>query len=197
MIKPYIVVIDDEISQDSPLAFELKQKYGQTNVHLFVDSQEGLKFLLNNLEKRLIVLLDIRMPEKDGRIILQELRKKTELIPVIIWSAYNGKDYDFTDFVKNHAFDIIPKGYNPDEIIAVVDRAILATSTNIDASLEEWLEKQDNKDDIMLVTKSGNTYTANQLINEVRQQTAEGKRLVNNINALTINLLFRGKEKID
>jgi DNA-binding NtrC family response regulator len=196
MIKPYIVVIDDEISQDSPLAFELKEKYGQTNVYLFADSQEGLTFLLEHLEKRLIVLLDIRMPAKDGHIILQELRNKTELIPVIMWSAYDGRNYDFTDFVKNHAFSVIPKGCNPDEIIVEIDKAILATSTNIDVALEQWLEQQDNKEDIMLITKSGKTYTANQLIEEVRKQTDEGKKLVNNINKLTINLLFRGKEEI-
>jgi len=48
----------------------------------------------------------------------------------------------------------------------------------------------------MLVSKSGNNYSANDLIKEIRIQTDEGKHLVSNINKLTIDLLFRGQEKI-
>ena len=196
MINPHIVIIDDELLPDAPSIFELKKKYGQDNIHLFNDSQEGLIYLLTHLEQRLIVLLDIRMPEKDGHKILQELRNKTKLVPVVIWSAFDGKCEDFTDFIENHAFDFIPKGRDPDEIISVLEKIRLATSTNIDIAIEQWLEKQDNKDATMLVSKSGKSYTANQLIDEIRKQTDEGKHLANNINKLAIDLLFRGKEKI-
>ncbi|MFZ2726451.1 MAG: response regulator [Methylococcaceae bacterium] len=196
MTNTHIIVIDDEISPDAPLIFELEQKYGSDNIHLFNDSKESLNYILSHLEYRLIVLLDIRMPEKDGRIILQELRNKTELIPVIIWSAFNGNQYDFTDFVNNHAFSFIPKGYDPDQIIAEIEKAIFVTSSNIDVAIEEWLEKQDNKETTMLVSKTGKSYTANQLLKEIRKQTDEGKNIAKNINKLTIDLLFRNKEKL-
>jgi DNA-binding NtrC family response regulator len=199
-MNPYIVIIDDDLPSNDPLIFELEKKYGQFNVSLLRNYDEGLSYLLSHLEQRLIVLLDIRLSEKDseknGHALLQALRNKTELVPVVILSACNGKQDDFTDFVKNHAFDVIPKGSDPDEIIAVLEEARLATSTNIDIAIEQWLEKQDNKDATILMSKSGKSYTANQLIEEIRKQTDEGKRLVNNINKLTIDLLFRGKEEI-
>lgn len=194
----HIVIIEDNLPQNDPLLVELKQVFGKENILLFSDSQEGLTYLLDHLNQRTVVLLDIQFPkpEKDGRIILRELRDKTELVPVIIWSAYDGNSVDFIDFIKNHAFSFIKKEASTDEIIIELKKAIRTTSTNIDVAIEQWLEKQDNKDSPMLISKSGQSYTPNQLIAEIRQQTDEGKELANNINKLTIDLLFRGKEKI-
>jgi DNA-binding NtrC family response regulator len=196
MINTHIIIIEDNIQNNDPLIFELEQKYGKEHIHLFTDSQEGLNYLMSNLKQRMVVLLDIKLPGKDGHIILDELRAKTELIPVIIWSALNGKIHDFTDFIKNHAFSFLSKGADTKEIISELEKAIRFTSTSIDVAIEQWLEKQDEKDNIMLATKSGKSYSANQLIEEIRKQTDEGKHLVNNINKLTLDLLFRGKEQI-
>jgi len=197
-MNTHIVIIDDNLFQDDPLIFELETKYGQTNIHLFRDSQDGLTYLLDHLDQCMVVLLDIQFPkiEKNGHVILQELRDKTELIPVIIWSASDGKLDDFTDFIKNHAFSFVKKGADTEEIISELEKATLAISTSVDNAIAQWLEKQDNKDSIMLVSKSGKKYTANQLIEEIRKQTDEGKHLTSSINKLTIDLLFRGKETL-
>jgi DNA-binding NtrC family response regulator len=194
----HIVIIDDNIPHNDPLIIKLEKKYFKENVHLFSNSQDGLNYLLNNLERRMVLLLDIRFPanEKNGHAIFKELREKTELIPVVIWTANQCSESELIDFLKQHAFSFVKQESSYSEIIAEIDKAVLASSTNIDVALEKWLEQQDNKESIMLVTKSGKTYTVNQLITEIRSQTEEGKKMVDNLNKLTINLLFRGKEQI-
>jgi DNA-binding NtrC family response regulator len=198
MINTHIVIIDDNIPSDDPLIRVLEKRYTEKNVHLFDTSQDGLNYLLSNLNQHMVVLLDIRFPanEKNGHTIFKELREKTELIPVVIWTANECTPSELIDFLKKHAFSFVKQDASTKEIILELEKAIQSTSSNVDVAVEEWLAKQNNKDATMLVSKSGKSYTANELLREIRGQTDEGKHLANSINKLTIDLLFRGKEKI-
>jgi hypothetical protein len=65
---------------------------------------------------------------------------------------------------------------------------------SVSEGLVKWLEKQDDKDAVMLC--GNKNYTAAQLIEEINNQTDFGKRTVSSMIKLTISLLFRGKESI-
>ena len=63
-------------------------------------------------------------------------------------------------------------------------------------AIEEWLEAQDNKDQVMIYHGNGNSYTPADLIEEIRQQTDVGQEIQENMLKLTIDLIFRTVEKI-
>ncbi len=193
-----IVVIDDNLETDAPLIVELGMEYGDENIKLYAKSDDGLTYIKNNLVKELIVILDINFPvtEKNGHEILAEIRKHNKLIPVIIWSAKDGSDDDFTDFINNHALYYVKQTGTTAEIIARVKDAEHRLKLDVATAIENWLNKQDNKDQKLMVSGNNKSLTANELIKEIRLETAKGQKIEESILKLTISLLFREKENI-
>jgi len=66
---------------------------------------------------------------------------------------------------------------------------------SIKKALKLWLSKQDDPNSIMMASSFG-SFTPIQLIEEIEKESETGKELVLNIIRLTIDLLFRNKEKI-
>lgn len=196
MNQPEIILLDDNLPEKDPLIVELSLIY--ETVKLFKHSQDGLDYILENLQKELIIILDINFAngEKNGHQILTEIRQQNKLIPVIIWSAKDGSSDDFTDFINNHALYYVKQTESTDEIIRRVQDAYHHLQLDIATAIENWLSVQDNKDQVISIDASGKEYSANDLITEIRMQTPEGRKIEEGIIQLTIDLLFRKKETI-
>ena len=67
---------------------------------------------------------------------------------------------------------------------------------DVSTAIEEWLEKQENKDQVLLLHGNGKSFSANDLIDEIRTQTPVGLEIEENMLKLTIDLLFRKQEKL-
>lgn len=83
------------------------------------------------LEKALVdqydcILLDVMMPEKDGLEVLQELREKKIMTPVILLTA-KGEESDRVSGFESGADDYIVKPFSPREVVLRV-KAILRRS---------------------------------------------------------------------
>lgn len=191
-----IIIIDDNLPEYDPLVFELKQQY--QIVKLFNHSKEGKEYVLNNLSIPMIVILDINFSpsEENGHQVLEAIRTQDKLIPVIIWSAKDGSDDDFTDFINNHALFYVKQMDDTEEIITRVNEAYHTLSLDVATAIETWLEAQDNKEQILSIDNTGKKYSALELIKEIRLQKSEGRKIESEIIQLTIDLLFRGQEKI-
>jgi len=191
-----IIIIDDQLAENAPLLVVLKMKY--RSVKLFKKPEDGLDYILDNLVNKMIVILDINLGinRMNGHTILAEIREQNKLIPVIIWSAKNGSEEDFTDFVNNHALFYVSQTDNYQEIIARVGDAEHRLNLDVATAMENWLAQQDNKDEKMIVMGNGKSYSANELIKEIRLETENGQKIEENLLQLTIDLLFRNKEKI-
>ena len=83
-------------------------------------AEEGLARALEN--RHALVILDIMLPDGDGRQILRRLRSASE-IPVIMLTA-RGDDKDRILGLEAGADDYLPKPFNPRELIARM-RAVL------------------------------------------------------------------------
>lgn len=190
-----IIIIDDNLPEYDPLIFELKQIY--PTVKLFKHSKEGKEYILSNLSTLMIVILDINFSpnEQNGHQVLESIRTQDKLIPVIIWSAKDGSDDDFTDFINNHALFYVKQTAETQEIIDRVDEAYHILKLDVATAIEIWLEKQDSKEKKLLVTSEG-SYSATDLIKEIRLQSPIGQKIEENILKLTIDRLFREKESI-
>jgi DNA-binding NtrC family response regulator len=193
-----IIIIDDNLKQDAPLIVTLGMSYGDANIKLFSKSDDGLEYIKHNLIKKLIIILDINFPvnEKNGHEVLAEIRQYNKLIPVIIWSAKDGAEEDFTDFINNHALFYVKQTGTYKEILFKVKEAERKLKLDVATAIEEWLEDQDDKDKKIVVSTDAKPLAANEIIHMIRLREEEGLLIEENILRLTVSLLFRGKEKI-
>lgn len=195
-----IVIIEDNNKlRDEPFIVEAEMLFEK--VLFFDDSLEGLKFVQKNIEKRIIILLDLSFPRNlpDGHEILKIIRDDSFLIPVIIWSGIDEDKTSFSDLINNKAFSYLKKGASNQEIIDEFMKAENFINTNIDIALEEWINahSEEQKNQPYMVTVEGKQLTLNDLLDEVRKQTPIGKQFSKSLSKLTIDLLSRNKEKLN
>ncbi|WP_392440563.1 nitrogen regulation protein NR(I) [Edwardsiella piscicida] len=70
-----------------------------------------------------VLLSDIRMPGMDGLALLQQIKVRHPLLPVIIMTAHSDLDAAVSAYQQG-AFDYLPKPFDIDEAVALVERAI-------------------------------------------------------------------------
>jgi DNA-binding NtrC family response regulator len=194
------VVIDDTISiKEHPLLYTLEDK--GFKIEFFLKPDEGLDFIINNLELNMIVLLDIQFSATDienGHSILKKINEKSELIPVILWSGINETEESFSDFINNNASGFISKDATIEESLVVIDKALNFLKTSLDNIIEDWIiAKEGDKNKPVYITSEGHSYTLNDILKEIRLQTSIGKDFSKKLNSLTIDLLLRNKERLN
>jgi DNA-binding NtrC family response regulator len=120
MTKPFIMLVDDEVSFVKILAKRLVEK--QFNIITAFNAEEGLEKLEANPEVEVIVL-DVKMPRIDGIKMLKTVKSeypKTEVILLTghatIESAING--------MKLGAYDFITKPCDIDDLVRTIRGAI-------------------------------------------------------------------------
>ncbi len=91
------------------------------SVDVAYNGQEGLEIALSNPYD--LIVLDILLPQKDGREILKELREKGNQVPVIFLTAKD-KESDIVQGLNLGADDYLVKPFSFNELLARI-RAIL------------------------------------------------------------------------
>lgn len=121
-MKCTILVVDDEPDVISYLRKRLETR--GYNVLCASDGQEGVQTA--SREKPDLILLDVMMPEKDGRVTLAELKaqESTRDIPVIMLTA-RGESSSIFDFQALGAFDYIIKPFEFEELMKYIKKYTL------------------------------------------------------------------------
>ncbi len=70
-----------------------------------------------------VIISDIRMPGTDGLTLLSTLQERYPQLPVIIMTAHSDLDSTVASY-QGGAFDYLPKPFDVDEVIALVQRAL-------------------------------------------------------------------------
>lgn len=114
-----ILVIDDE----EYIGWIVQKAFENTDneVVLTLDGKSGL--LEVHKQNFDVVFLDLRLPDMDGMIVLQELKRIQEDIAVIIITAHGSIDTAI-DSMKKGAFDYITKPFDVDELIIQAQKAM-------------------------------------------------------------------------
>lgn len=194
-----LVVEDDREIQKDPFVREAGLLF--ENVIFKEKTCDALAYVNENMKSRIIILLDLAFPtnQMDGIKFLQELRNLSRLIPVIIWS---GKDNitgdEYKKIINDLTFGFLTKGASSKEIVEMLSNADDYLNGKIESAIEIWLEghSDDEKKKPFLTISDGNSYSMNDLIREIRQQTTFGQSIALDINKLTLDLLFRNKETL-
>jgi len=203
MLAKIVVIHDDLIPNADPLFVQLYESFGEENVIHFIHSNEGLNYVLNNLNQKTIVILDINFSsdELTGIQVLEKIRSKTSLIYVIMITARTLRELDndyLISMVNNDAL-AVENADNYPKIVALVESASHKLDARVDAVLEDWITKQseEKRAKPYLKTKDGKTYTLDNILESIRQQTEIGKQMERNILKLAVDLLSRQKTKLD
>jgi len=119
MSAPFIMLVDDEVTFVETLAKRLAERNIET-ITAF-SAEEGLKKLKNNKNLEVIVL-DIKMPGMDGIEALEELKKVSPLIEVIMLTG-NATIESAINAMKLGAYDFIMKPFDIEELVCKVEAA--------------------------------------------------------------------------
>jgi len=201
MSKFQIIVIHDDLDYKDVLITELNITYNEQTVKLIKKSQEGLEYVLSNKNQKMIVILDLNFKtgEPSGVEVFENIRKETSLVYVLIWTSSTLDDItkaDLKSMINNDALGLISSTDDIDKILGMVDAAAHSLDTKVSSALEDWINSQPELDKTKpyITTKEGNTYTLNQILQEVRLQTAFGKETEKNILLLAIDMLISNED---
>ena len=70
-----------------------------------------------------VIISDIRMPGRDGISLLEEIKRRTPRVPVIVMTAYSDINRAVSAF-QGGAFEYLSKPFDVDEIVGLVKRAL-------------------------------------------------------------------------
>ena len=112
-------IVDD----DSAIRWVLERAL--TSAGLSCVTFENASEVLDALATRTpdVLLSDIRMPGLDGLMLLRQIKQRHPMLPVIIMTAHSDLDAAVSAYQQG-AFDYLPKPFDIDEAVALVERAI-------------------------------------------------------------------------
>lgn len=164
-----ILVVDDDREIVKAIEIYLKREN-----YFVIKAYDGIE-AINLIKKNEVhlVILDIMMPNQDGLITLEKIRKEYS-IPVILLSA-KSEDYDKISGLEIGADDYITKPFNPLELVARVNSNIRRY-----VKLGSINKKQDSNEEI---------YTSGSLIlnNDLKKVTVDDKQI--KLTATEYNIL--------
>ena len=123
MEKKILIVDDDKIVLESCRRILESERFEVVLVSSAIDAIKQLDKCSFDL-----ILMDVKMPEKDGVYLLKKIREKWPLddykeLPVLVMSGYPTPD-TIHDLKKQGARDFIPKPFTPDELLLSVQKSI-------------------------------------------------------------------------
>ena len=197
-----IVVIHDDMDENYPLIVMLRDKYTDNNVLLFKHSQEGLSYVLDNLGKKMVVLLDKNFKDKNdisGLKVFEKIREKTVLVNIVLISANSISDFtedELKILINKDLFKLEKFTNDYNSIIDLIDEAVSSIDIRVDAAIEDWLMANNLENDKPILITESKKYTLKEILYEIRTNTDIGRNFVKKVNNLTIELIMRNKENI-
>lgn len=113
-------IVDD----DSSIRWVLQKALQAANIPCFsFENPQDLLLQLETGQPPEVIVSDIRMPQMDGMVLLREVHKRFENIPVIIMTAHSDLDSAVNAY-QSGAFEYLPKPFDIDEAVNLVQRAL-------------------------------------------------------------------------
>ncbi|WP_050933082.1 nitrogen regulation protein NR(I), partial [Vibrio harveyi] len=125
MSKGYVWVVDD----DSSIRWVMEKTLSSANIkcETYADGESVLMALEREVPD--VLVSDIRMPGIDGLELLKQVQRDYPDLPVIIMTAHSDLDAAVNAYQKG-AFEYLPKPFDIDETLTLVERAIAHSQEN-------------------------------------------------------------------
>jgi CheY-like chemotaxis protein len=118
-----ILIVDDSAT-DRRLAGGLLQKHGNWNIVYAADGKEALTEIELHLPE--MVITDLQMPEMNGLELVQTVKAKYPLIPVVLMTAKGSEEIAVQALQQGAAF-YVPKSKLGVDLPEIVDRVLAAS----------------------------------------------------------------------
>ena len=120
--RPMRILVVDDSAEDIQLLEEAMQEFGlDAELESACDGEQALRRLRDGERLPDLVLLDLNMPRRSGREVLEELKQDAALrsLPVIIFST-SSSPFDVEDCYDRHANSYLVKPIDFDGLGDVV-----------------------------------------------------------------------------
>lgn len=190
-----IFIVDDELKSNHPLIVKLGQFFSE--VRLFKKSSDAMAQVAECLGSRIIMILDLRLSGGEtGQASLAALRELSYQIPVIVWTAVDEKSEEFFDLINLKTYAIRYKAESIENMVKLVQEADGDINYALSNALERWIMAQPgDHNEIFAVATNGESYSLNDMLNEVRKDTAKGREFTQDLVNLTIELMEKEEKK--
>lgn len=122
----FILIVDDDLNLCTVLSEELNEiGFHATYV---TSADEAIKYIISG-NKIDLILLDLKMPEKDGFYVLRILKERNIEIKVVVLTAYADVK-SAIDSARLGATDFISKPYDLDELIVTIRKVLQKENEN-------------------------------------------------------------------
>ncbi len=115
-----ILVVDDDINLGNALSQELSEIGYATK---YVDNADDALLFLESGNPVDLILLDLKMPDKDGFYVLKQIKEKNINVKVVVLTAYADVK-SAIDSARLGASDFISKPYDLDELIITIRKVL-------------------------------------------------------------------------
>ncbi len=114
-----IVIVDDDpiVLASCKRVFEAEG----FEVYLVPSADQALKVMENNIID--ILLIDIKMPERDGMYLTRAVKKQWPEVPIVVMSGYPTPE-TIAEGLTLGAEEFIAKPFTPDELLKTVRRVL-------------------------------------------------------------------------
>lgn len=136
-----ILVIDDEVCITSALELVLADRGYEVKAAGTAAQAESV--LANRTFD--LVLVDLRLPDGDGLVLLEQIKKNTPETEVVLMTAHGSLDVTI-EAIKRGAFYYVEKPFTVDQVIALTQRALEVKAIKAENRLSRNLVGQDRED---------------------------------------------------
>lgn len=199
-----LVFIDDNMREglDNPFVRSIGKFKSEASISVFINPQEGLDFVLKNLNSRMIVFLDCKFDGYglQGINVLKKIREQTSLLYIVMMSANAISQIAGLDIIEMINEDYIwffdRNNGTVKDACNLIDQIKNLWTTRFDCVLEDWIIRhpEDNYKEAFSEATTGKTYTWTDILKELRLQTPVGKSFEQKINEYYIYQLRRSKK---
>lgn len=187
-----LVFIDDNMREgiDNPFVRSISKFKKDADISVFTDPEEGLKFVLDNLNSRMIVFVDCKFDGYglQGINILKQIREQTSLLYIVMMSANAISQIAGLDIIEMINEDYIwffdRNNGTVTDACNLIDNICKLWNVRFDCVLEQWLIRhpEDNGKEAFSEASTGKTYTWADILVELRLQTPVGKSFEQKLN---------------
>ncbi len=135
-----ILIVEDDVAFCRMLETFLKKK--DFEVQTSFTGEEALRIL--SQETFDIVFTDVRLPEKDGNIILETITRNNPKTKVVMMTSYAEVNLA-VDAIKKGAFDYISKPLSPDKLLEIIEKASSSSTSEELAKADSSQQNQPQK----------------------------------------------------
>ena len=198
-----LVFIDDNMREgnDNPFVRSIGKLKKEAEISVFTDPEIGLKFVLDNLNSKMIVFVDCKFDGYglQGINILKQIREQTSLLYIVMMSANAISQIAGLDIIEMINEDYIwffdRNNGTVMDACNLIEKIRKLWTTRFDCVLEEWIIRHpEDADKYAYREVGGKSYKWSEMLVELRHQTAIGQIFEGMVNDYYIYQLIKSEE---